>query len=59
MNTAVLQVIKNECEKIEDSSGFGSVTINIKDGGRYQIASTQSILLDCPKKELDKSKEKV
>lgn len=58
MNQPLLQVIKNEIEKIEQSSGFGSVTINIKDGGRYQIESTHSVLIDCQKKALDSAYKK-
>ena len=45
MNQAILQVIRNEIEKIEQSSGHGVVTILIKNGEGYQIKAEQSILL--------------
>lgn len=54
MNQAVLQIIKNEIEKIEQSSGFGEVVIKVKNGGGYQIEAKSSILITCQKDALDK-----
>jgi hypothetical protein len=53
MNQATFQVIRNEIEKIEQGTGYGSLTITIQDGGRYRIEATRSIILDCPKRVLD------
>jgi len=45
MDTPTLELIKAECEKIENSSGFGQVLIIIQDGKIHHIKPTQSIFV--------------
>ena len=45
MNADTLQKIKEECEKIEKSPGFGEVTIKIQNGVVKIIQPTTTILV--------------
>ena len=46
MNTDTLNLIKSECEKIEQSPGFGKVLITIEHGKVKIIQPTVTILVD-------------
>lgn len=46
MNESQLQLIKQEIEKIEKSSGHGQVVVKIQDGVIHLIQPTRNILLD-------------
>ena len=50
MNDVTLQMIKTECEKIEQGSGHGQVIVKIQDGVVHLIQPTENKLI----KALDK-----
>lgn len=53
MNEAYMQVIKNECEKIEKSTGHGEVLIQITNGAIRMIKPTSFIQFQCQKEAID------